>query len=60
MGKRKTSNKGKIPDKPKITPEEESYRLLFDFAHHLENLSRGAVSHATDILREFLKGVKNE
>lgn len=33
---------------------------MFDFAHWLENLDRGAVSGATQLLRKFLNGDKED
>lgn len=56
MGKRKKSDKGKILSVEEIITEEEKiYRLMFDFAHYLENLPRAPVGAATQLLREFLK-----
>lgn len=47
------------PDKINISKEEEQYRHLFDFAHYLENLQRGPVPCATQLLRTYLANDKN-
>lgn len=62
MGKSKRPNAEQVPKELKITKEEENYRILFDFAYYLENLKRGQVSGATELLRLFLnerKGKEN-
>jgi hypothetical protein len=58
MGKRKIK-KSEIVNQ-NISPEEEQYRYLFDFAHYLENLTRGPVSGATQLLRVFLAEKKEK
>lgn len=60
MGKSKKRNTEDIPKEFKITPEEENYRILFDFAYYLENLKRGQVSGATELLRLFLNERKGK
>lgn len=60
MGKSKKPNKSEVPKELVITAEEENYRILFDFAYYLENLSRGSVSGATELLRLFLSKRKGE
>lgn len=60
MGKRKSKASPSDPKPENITEEEHQYRLLFDFAYWLENLDRGAVGGATQLLRKFLYGEKNE
>jgi len=32
-----------------------NFRILFDFAHYLENMQRAPVAGATAILRKFLE-----
>lgn len=54
MGKAKTRNPKELPKELVITQEEENYRILFDFAYYLENLKRGPVGGAIDLLRLFL------
>lgn len=55
MGKSKNKNKKSTPtEKQEITEQESQYRILFDFAYYLENLSRGSVGGATQLLRLFL------
>ena len=57
MGKPKRDSKKYVPQQ-QISEEEMSYRILFDFAHHLENMSRAPVAGATSILRQFLEEKK--
>jgi hypothetical protein len=60
MGKRKSKACPSDPKPQNITEEEHQYRLLFDFAYWLENLERGSVGGATQLLRRFLKGGQDE
>lgn len=54
MGKTKKRNQEELPKELVVTKEEEQYRLLFDFAYYLENLSRGSVGGAMNLLHQFL------
>jgi hypothetical protein len=58
MGKSKSKKTTVVEQN--ITKEEQTYQLLFDFAHYLENMSRGAVGGATQLLRTFLQEQKNK
>lgn len=60
MGKSKKQSKGTLPKELVITEEEEIYRMMFDFAYYLENLPRGSVSGATELLRLFLRERKGK
>lgn len=60
MGKSKKRNKEDLPRELVITQEEENYRVLFDFAYYLENLNRGSVSGAIELLRLFLNERKGK
>lgn len=60
MGKSKKRDKEEIPRELIITQEEENYRILFDFAYYLENLKRGPVSGAIELLRLFLNERKGK
>jgi len=60
MGKSKKRNTEELPKELRITEEEAQYRLLFDFAYYLENLSRGSVGGATTLLRQFLSERKGK
>lgn len=54
MGTSKASDKKFIPQQ-KLSEQELAYRILFDFAHYLENMQRAPVAGATVILRKFLE-----
>lgn len=58
LGTTKKKAKEPVSRPPEITKEEENYRLLFDFAYHLENKDRAPVAGATQLLREFLRNLK--
>ena len=60
MGKSKKRDKTEVPKELVITQEEENYRILFDFAYYLENLKRGQVSGAIELLRLFLNERKGK
>jgi hypothetical protein len=52
----KSKPKEPVHEKLMISKEEESYRLLFDFAYWLENgLGKAGCGGATELLRKFLK-----
>lgn len=54
MGKSKGKNPKTPTEKVQLSPAEEQYRLMYDFAYYLENMPRGPVGGATQLLRQFL------
>lgn len=53
MGKKKARAEP-VDYRKSLTDEEANMYILFDFAYYLENLPRGNVTGATQLLRTFL------